>query len=198
MKLFILLLLSFAVSAQEKPDSPKPKPVALRPPNHADSGSPCADYEPLPAGWICDDTREILLCADGWEPYGLDKCVPGEKPRETAIKHPYANRHFWIASAAMAGSSAGPIIGGKICRDNNGVEPCTMHYGAYNTWTGMNTAANTFVWPAIFYMCRKETLNGRWCWLIPGGVVGYNVAWGIHEAGIHHPDTSERLFRRKR
>ena len=64
------------------------KQVALRPPNHTDSGIPCKDYYPLPRGWVCDEQREIVTCGPGWKPYGLDRCVlaseapkPSEEPK---------------------------------------------------------------------------------------------------------------------
>lgn len=112
------------------------------------------------------------------------------KPKREAYdeRHPYANRAFWIGSAAMGASSSTLWIGGNICRSNNGVEPCTEHYGAYNLENAVLTGASVFVAPAVFYGCRKEYQNSKWCWLIPGIVVGGNVGWGIHEAGINHPD----------
>jgi hypothetical protein len=123
------------------------------------------------------------------------------RPKESSslkAEHPYANRNFWIGSAAMGASSLGPWIGGNICRHNNGVEPCTEHYGSYNAWNGLLTGASVFAAPAVFYGCRKEYQKSKWCWLIPGIVVGGNVGWGIHEARINHPDlTPDAIVRRK-
>lgn len=117
------------------------------------------------------------------------------KPKQESTsrpEHPYANKNFWIGSAFMGASSAAPWIGGNICRSNNGVEPCTEHYGAYNLANGLLTGLTVFAGPAVFYGCRKENNNSRWCWLIPGIVVGGNVGWGIHEAVIHHPEHESR------
>jgi len=99
----------------------------------------------------------------------------------------------------MGASSSALWIGGNICRANNGVEPCTAHYGEYNATNAFFAGASVFVAPAVFHNCRKEFSNSRWCWLIPGIVIGGNVGWGIHEARIHHPDlTPESSVHRRR
>jgi hypothetical protein len=99
-----------------------------------------------------------------------------------------ANTVFWLGAALTGASAAAPIIGGNICRRNNGVEPCTEHYGAYNAWLGLTSAATVFAAPALFYGCRRDNNNARWCWMVPSVVVAANVGWGIHEARINHPD----------
>lgn len=107
-----------------------------------------------------------------------------------------ANKAFWFGAAAMGGSSSALWIGGGICRRNNGVEPCTEHYGAYNLWNGLLTGASVLAAPALFYGCRKDNNNARWCWFIPAVVIGANVGWGIHEANIHHPESTPASTRR--
>lgn len=112
-----------------------------------------------------------------------------EKPEapkpKVGEKEKVATKGFWIGSAAMAGSSVAPVWGGNTCRKNNGVEPCTAHYGAYEATNGVIIGFNTIVWPSVFYACRKWNHNSKACWFIPAAVVGFNVGYGAHEATIH-------------
>ena len=128
---------------------------------------------------------------------GAQELPDSPKPKPVTQERP-ATRAFWIASAVMGASGAAPIIGGNICRDNNGVEPCTQHYGAYHIWSTVTATASATLGPALFYGCRKEYANSRWCWMIPGLVIGGNVGWGIHEARIDRPEIEGHRFQRRK
>ena len=54
--------------------TPAPPAKPKRRPTLNDSGIPCEDYR-LPKGWVCDEKREILSCAPGWRPNGINHCV---------------------------------------------------------------------------------------------------------------------------
>lgn len=129
----------------------------------------------------------------------IDNPKPKEQGQPVEFKYDRpANRAFWVGSAAMGASSLGPWVGGNICRSNNGVEPCTEHYGSYNAWNALLSGASVFAAPALFYGCRKENRNARWCWFIPAAVIGGNLGWGVHEALIDKPERDRRPEAKRR
>ena len=79
----IMLLLICLLPTLNGCMSHKPKAAVQTQPNLAASGVPCKEYGPLPAGWVCDEERQILLCAPGWRPFGLNHCVQEKAASET-------------------------------------------------------------------------------------------------------------------
>lgn len=178
--LVLFLALGSLVSAQEKPDSPKPNDSYYTPESFCRGGYHKTDWH------------------DFGFPYYTECAKDNQATNKSySITRP-ANKWFWVGSAAMGASSTAPWIGGNICRSNNGVEPCTEHYGSYNAWNGLITGASVFAAPAVFYGCRKEYQNSKWCWAIPAIVIAGNVGWGIHEARIDKPEIAGQSVIRRR
>lgn len=111
-----------------------------------------------------------------------------------AIKDPYWNNHrvdtahYWEMFGLMGGSVYAHYKGGAICRENNGVEPCTAHYGAFTQTEVVDGIISVGTGAGVYYLCRRDTHNSKWCDLVPSIVIGLNTGWGIHEALINKPD----------
>jgi len=91
------------------------------------------------------------------------------------------DKHFWIVTSVALASNAAPLFGGVHCRDVNGVEPCTAHYGAfYQTWA-WTAGISAFAGTGLYHMCRKETHNSLKCDLIQHTITSVNIGWGVHE-----------------
>jgi hypothetical protein len=111
-----------------------------------------------------------------------------------AVKDPYWNDHkIWtphalVMEGLMFGGSYANYKGGDICRHNNGVEPCTAHYGAFYQTVTFDAIISISAGTAVYHMCRKDTHNSKWCDIIPSTVIGLNTGWGIHEALINKPE----------
>jgi hypothetical protein len=81
--------------------------------------------------------------------------------------------------------------GGHICRRNNGVEPCTAHYGEFR---GTEIAQSIFT-GSMIALSEKGHRSGFRDWFVPeAGVATFNVWWGIHEARIHVAKTDTTSF----
>jgi len=99
--------------------------------------------------------------------------------------HRVDTAHYWEMFGLMGGSAYGHYKGGAICRQNNGVEPCTTHYGAFTQTEVVDGVISVGTGAAIYYLCRRDTHNSKWCDLAPSIVIGLNVGWGVHEGLIN-------------
>jgi hypothetical protein len=120
-------------------------------------------------------------------PKGPAHSDPGKIKDPYWTDHRVDTKHFWGMVGGMGGSAYAHYKGGAICRQNNGVEPCTAHYGSFGATEISDGVISVGAGTAIYYLCRRDTHNSKWCDVIPSLVIGGNVGWGIHEARIHTP-----------
>lgn len=128
----------------------------------------------------------LLICGSSIR--AQDVSTLPDNPVPKVQKEPRtADKKFWLKVAVMGASAGFHTYGGNVCRRNNGVEPCTAHYGEYRG-TEIADYGLTTVFAALYYKCRKDNENSKWCDILPTLIIGGNTYWGRHEMRIHHKE----------
>lgn len=93
-----------------------------------------------------------------------------------------------VTLGIVTGASSGfNWYGGTVCRRNNGVEPCTAHYGDFKA-TQVANIVFTGGMIALGEWGRRAPKFKEW-WLPETLTLAGNTWWGVHEMRIHKKDT---------
>jgi hypothetical protein len=103
------------------------------------------------------------------------------QPKGTRV----ADKKFWALFGVSVGSSLLATKAGIGCRYRNGVEACSMGYGAFAAFEVIRMVASTVVWPPIGYMWKKEdeevgAKHSLW-WIAPAIGIGWNTTVAARE-----------------
>lgn len=146
---------------RDLPDNPVPKiPSDAGQPCPTKLGKPCV----VPAGRF----------------YAIDP-FPRRQSKGTRV----ADKKFWAMFGVSVGSSLLATKAGIGCRHRNGVEPCSMGYGAFAAFEVVRMVYSTVVWPPIGYMWKKGdqevgTKHSFW-WIAPAIGIGWNAVVAARE-----------------
>jgi hypothetical protein len=104
--------------------------------------------------------------------------------QQLSLKPHAANREFWITVAAMEGSAVYATVEARGCRNRLGPAPCEEHYGSL---VGFEIARHvaTVAFVALYYMCRDDFDNSRWCNALSYPVIVLNTGWAIRQETAH-------------
>jgi hypothetical protein len=143
------------------PDNPAPKtPSDGDQPCPTELGKPCA----VPTGRF----------------YASDPFLRPQ-PKRTRV----ADKKFWTMFGVSVGSSLLATKAGVGCRHRNGVEACSMGYGAFAAFEVIRTVYSTVVWPPIGYVWKKhDQEDGRkhsFWWIAPAIGIGFNTVTAVRE-----------------
>lgn len=136
------------------------------------------------------------------KPVDGDQPCPAEleKPSVVATGHFYAtdpfltarpkrnrvaDKKFWTVFGVSVGSSLLATKAGIDCRHRNGVEACSMGYGAFRAFEVVRMVFSTLVWPPAGYAVKKwDQEDGRkpsaW-WILPTIGIGINAVTAARE-----------------
>jgi hypothetical protein len=96
-----------------------------------------------------------------------------------------ADKKFWSLFGVSVGSSLLATKAGVGCRHRNGVEACSMGYGAFAAFEVVRMVYSTVVWPPIGYMWKKGDQEGgtkhSFWWIAPAIGIGFNTVTAIRE-----------------
>jgi hypothetical protein len=96
-----------------------------------------------------------------------------------------ADKKFWTMFGVSVGSSLLATKAGIGCRHRNGVEACSMGYGAFAAFEVVRMVYSTVVWPPIGYVWKKGDQEGgtkhSFWWIAPAIGIGFNVVTAARE-----------------
>jgi hypothetical protein len=96
-----------------------------------------------------------------------------------------ADKKFWTMFGVSVGSSLLATKAGIGCRHRNGVEACSMGYGAFAAFEVIRLGYSTVVWPPIGHLWKKRdqeagTKHSFW-WIAPAIGIGINIVTAARE-----------------
>src|SRR5215469_2178622 len=92
-----------------------------------------------------------------------------------------ANKSFWFVIAGTAATIVMPTIAGIHCRNRNGVEPCTGHYGNFWAIEGTRIGLSAAIFFPMTYALKEDdegTRHGKW-WAPAAALSAVNITFAV-------------------
>jgi len=96
-----------------------------------------------------------------------------------------ADKKFWTVFGVSVGSSLLATKAGIGCRHRNGVEACSMGYGAFAAFEVIRMVYSTVIWPPIGHLWKKRDQEAgakhSFWWIAPAIGIGFNTVTAARE-----------------